>query len=551
MGTNFSELLAKHVSTLRRMRGLFSGREVPSVGEWEAGVRSLSLPAELQGLDGLFHVASLRSSELDSFRVRFLPQLAPLPPTQREPHWIVLHASAAPYTGARGLDLGTVPRLTQTLERACDQGEEVFTARDQSFGCARDRAVTLCFLPIYRTEALPTTVEERRSELRGWAGAVLHVPTLLAAAAIGAEAADLDACVLDDASAPFRDGVGTGEDAWGPGPEDPGPFDLPVRGTSWKLQVWDRPATSKSSRLAISLVSIGIVLGVAALLFLRVRGARPLRGPAPPRMDDAAPTSPLRILLVEDQPMNRELTRRLLAAEGHVVDEAVDGHEALEWAGRARYDIVLLDLQMPGMDGFETARELRRLEGGSAARTPIIALTARVLEDGDQSCRESGMDDYLRKPFQPQEMKAMLHKWVPTGSVPPEGRPAPASPLGASGNRRPQDQNLLDRLDELGVLKDPALTQRLTRVFLDDSTQVLADLRGAIARNDGAAAARLGHRLLSASLSIGASTLAGMARRMEQQGETQPPEQAAALLGEMQTELEAVRAFVRTLPGGA
>jgi len=555
MGTRLVALLEDQVGILRRLGGLFSGKDAPSDGDWQTGVRSLELPREPFGLDGLIHVASLPASELDSFRARFPPDVLIQPRAQRDEHWIVLHASAAPYTRARGLDLGSSPRLSLALGQACDRGEEVFTGRDHSLGSTQERAVALCFLPIYRTRTPPPTVEARRSELRGWAGAVLHVPTLLAAA-IGADAAELEAKLIDDASADFRDGLPSAWEAWGSGAEDTGPLDLQVRGTSWKLLVRDRPdAGWPSAGMLAPLVAIGILLGLATFRIVRGGAARAAR-PAPgrDRPSSVAAEAPrgsraLRILLVEDQPMNRELSRRLLAADGHSVDEAVNGHEALQKAADARYDLVLLDLQMPGMDGFETARALRQLEG-SAPRTPIIALTARVLEPGDQSCREAGMDDYLRKPFQPQEMKAMLHKWVPTGPEPPEGRPAAPPPERNPGNARPQDQDLVSRLDELGVLKDPTLTARLIRIFVEDSARVIADLDAAIARNDGAAAARLGHRLLSASLSIGASALAGLARRMEQEAEALPPAQAAGLLREVRTEFEEVRAFVGTLSGG-
>ncbi len=130
------------------------------------------------------------------------------------------------------------------------------------------------------------------------------------------------------------------------------------------------------------------------------------------RADDerasAAPAEGLRVLLAEDNPVNALLARALLTRAGCVVVRAATGHEALTALEQAPYDVVLMDMRMPGMDGLTAARTLR-LRGD---RTPIIALTANAFEDDRRACLDSGMDDFLSKPLDPKALHAALARWT-------------------------------------------------------------------------------------------------------------------------------------------
>jgi CheY-like chemotaxis protein len=128
-----------------------------------------------------------------------------------------------------------------------------------------------------------------------------------------------------------------------------------------------------------------------------------------PVADGAA--RPAHILLVEDVAINQELARLILEKAGHRVDVAGDGAEAVEAVRQTPYDLVLMDIQMPVMDGIAATGRIRRL-GGAQAALPIIAMTANVLPDQIARFRQAGMDDHVGKPFQAAELLATVARWA-------------------------------------------------------------------------------------------------------------------------------------------
>jgi CheY-like chemotaxis protein len=119
-----------------------------------------------------------------------------------------------------------------------------------------------------------------------------------------------------------------------------------------------------------------------------------------------------KILLADDNAMNREVAMAMLEIMGCNVDIAVNGEEAVQMSTKNSYDILLMDCQMPVKDGFEATRDIRRLEADSGVRQVIIALTANALSGDKQNCLEAGMDDFISKPFNYEQMEALLAKWV-------------------------------------------------------------------------------------------------------------------------------------------
>jgi CheY-like chemotaxis protein len=123
-----------------------------------------------------------------------------------------------------------------------------------------------------------------------------------------------------------------------------------------------------------------------------------------------APPSPLSILVAEDNDVSRMLVGRLLAKQGHTVTEALTGLEAVTLYERGMFDMILMDVQMPDMDGFEATSEIRARESAAGEHIPIVALTAHAIKGDRERCLEAGMDDYLTKPVRPSELSAAIRR---------------------------------------------------------------------------------------------------------------------------------------------
>ena len=117
-----------------------------------------------------------------------------------------------------------------------------------------------------------------------------------------------------------------------------------------------------------------------------------------------------KILLVEDDPINQEITREQLRYAGLLVETANNGKEAIEMACRTDYDVILMDMQMPMMDGPEATRQIRLIPDKN--KVPIIAMTANVFNEDRETCFQSGMDDFLGKPVESEALYATLLRWI-------------------------------------------------------------------------------------------------------------------------------------------
>jgi CheY-like chemotaxis protein len=131
-----------------------------------------------------------------------------------------------------------------------------------------------------------------------------------------------------------------------------------------------------------------------------------------------------RILVVEDNLINQEVAIELLQAVGLETDVAVNGKKAVEMTAQTNYDLILMDLQMPVMDGFAATRAIRQAEAGSGRQVPILAMTANAFSEDRQRCLEAGMNEHIGKPVDPQHLYAALIKWLPADTRAPSGKPA-------------------------------------------------------------------------------------------------------------------------------
>jgi CheY-like chemotaxis protein len=220
---------------------------------------------------------------------------------------------------------------------------------------------------------------------------------------------------------------------------------------------------------------------------------------SPESTGDAVASTPGRILIAEDNYVNRMYVERLLTRMGHTVTTAVNGEEVLVRYEHGRFDAILMDCQMPVRDGYETTRELRRLEGeAGAGRIPIVAMTAAATEEIRIKCLEAGMDDYLTKPLADTELERVLALWLPGGS--------------RSAARTVLDGSRLERLRSL--FPGGEATTMLVRIA-NEVTNELARLDTSLADGDYESAASAAHSIRGSAQMIGADRLADAASAAE------------------------------------
>ncbi|HYT61947.1 MAG TPA: response regulator [Haliangiales bacterium] len=215
----------------------------------------------------------------------------------------------------------------------------------------------------------------------------------------------------------------------------------------------------------------------------------------------------LNILLAEDHRVNRELAVTILAQEGHRVVEACNGREALALATGHHFDIVLMDVQMPELDGLEVLRSIREHEKRTGGRVPIIALTAHAMKGDRELCLAAGADAYLSKPVRRRELLDAIHQLARPGSV----------GAGPSAARALPSENHLDleRLrEQVGGVE--AIVGKLAQMFLEKLPEQVAQLRNASAQYDNRALARLAHTLKGAIGNFQSGPAYAAASRLEQ-----------------------------------
>ena len=241
------------------------------------------------------------------------------------------------------------------------------------------------------------------------------------------------------------------------------------------------------------------------------------------------------VLVAEDNVVNQQVAVGILTALGYRADVVADGVEAVEAAGRTPYAAVLMDCQMPEMDGYQAAQAIRRREG-AGRHTPIIALTADVLRDARAKSLAAGMDDHITKPLKREDLSAVLDRWAP-------GVVAAGSPGAATDA---QSQSALDHavLDGLHKLKRDGmadLAKKVSDLFIQDTPRQLIDLRDSVQQGDSVRVAKLAHRLKGSAANLGADGMVRICTQLEALGECGDIGMATSLIADLEQQFGPVR----------
>jgi CheY-like chemotaxis protein/HPt (histidine-containing phosphotransfer) domain-containing protein len=230
-----------------------------------------------------------------------------------------------------------------------------------------------------------------------------------------------------------------------------------------------------------------------------------------------------RILLAEDHLASQKVAAAVIQKLGFQVDVVANGAEAVHAAAPGRYLVILMDCQLPLLNGFEATSEIRRLQG-KAGHTPIIAVTVAASESDRERCRAAGMDDFLAKPLSRHSLAATLERWAPdAGQTAALTSTYPLPPVGvsAASSDHPYlqvlDPLVIVRLERLGRASGINLMEQLAELYLEDADAIIIELRRAFVVDDSTALALAVHALGSASANLGAAALTALCRDWEAQ----------------------------------
>lgn len=263
------------------------------------------------------------------------------------------------------------------------------------------------------------------------------------------------------------------------------------------------------------------------------------------------PLECLRILLVEDHPINQEVMLNQLSIIGYEADLAGNGQEALELLQIKDYDLVFMDCQMPVKDGYLTTQELRQLEASSGRHTLVIALTAHAMPADREKCLAAGMDDYISKPVEQEDLEILLNRWTASqrGKIENEvgsevvktsdSSEPEQSPI--SNDNPPLDLKRLNSISKGRV----EFQQRLLTVFMEKAEVDLAALKEAIAHSDFDQIQSYAHRLKGSSANVGASEVRAIAAQLETLARENTLANCRKLFASIEEKLALVRAFIQ------
>ncbi|CAH1206655.1 Histidine kinase [Candidatus Nitrotoga sp. BS] len=268
-------------------------------------------------------------------------------------------------------------------------------------------------------------------------------------------------------------------------------------------------------------------------------------------MTIVAPKSVLHgaVLLAEDNRVNQEVAKAMLGSLGLTADVVNNGEEALAIIKKKSYDIVLMDCQMPVMDGYQATAAIRKREVGNARRLPIVAMTANTMEGDRDQCLAAGMDDYLSKPYSKKQLQQVLVRWLQPetkAGIAPSEVTVVDTPV-AANRAAAINTKFMGQLRELDPSGGFDLARQIMQVYLESTGNMVCQVEQAIAAGDSEALRRAVHSLKSSSANVGAETLSGLFRQLEGLGREGKLDEASALFGVARREYDQAVNEIRAL----
>ncbi len=252
---------------------------------------------------------------------------------------------------------------------------------------------------------------------------------------------------------------------------------------------------------------------------------------------ESANSRPARILLVEDNPVNQQIALVQLQKLGHSVRAASNGSDALGAFENETFDLILMDCQMPVMDGYEATAEIRSREG-DLGHIPIIAMTANAMQGDRERCLEAGMDDYISKPIRPADLMRVLGRWGASVADKPQERPDQA--IKGTAKEQAVDLAVLDEFSKFAGAGNRGLVIELLNIFLADAPKRIATLESALADRDGKTIKQAAHALKGSCLTLGAGRMKEICEALEDEHSITVGPEAVSLIKRLREEFELV-----------
>ena len=247
------------------------------------------------------------------------------------------------------------------------------------------------------------------------------------------------------------------------------------------------------------------------------------------------------VLLVEDNPVNQRMARAMLGNLGLAVEIAEHGEEALALAAEKRFDLILMDCNMPRMDGYRATQQWREHEARQGMpRLPIIAQTANAMESDRQRCFAVGMDDYLAKPFSRKQLAQVLARWLPVVAKREEPVTVPDATATPTQEFQALDRKVFAQLAELDPGGESGLIRQILQAYQESTTTLVGQLSRAMAESDAETLRKVAHSLKSSSANVGAVRLSALLAELESRGRQNQLEEAPPICEQAITEYNRV-----------